>query len=204
MRWTMDGAEAPFYMRPLNSLMKPMIEDSYEKSLAALKAQMEDPSRKSNTLSHGSEAHIMEVEAIQILSILDSTDAAGISDKLREIYTEIMTYIGSTKGLEESGMPLAIYYKYSKDKVILEGGIPFEGEAQEQGRIKVKQTPSGKTVMKVHYGDYASSETSHTEIDSYIQANNLTMIGAPWEIYANDPGKVSESEIETYIYYPIK
>lgn len=58
--------------------------------------------------------------------------------------------------------------------------------------------------MKVHYGSYSSSEQAHEEIYNYITENNYEIIGSPWEVYANDPTLVSESEIQTNIYYPVK
>lgn len=204
--YSMDGAEMPFYWGPVILVMNPVIESNFTKSLEGLKSYTETQAekQKEKTAELLSDIQVVQMEAIPILAIKDSTNSVGISNKLEELYTEISRYIASTEGLEQAGMPLAIYHYYSEDRVILEAGIPYMGPAEETGRIKMKQTPSGNTVKKIHYGSYASSEISHEEIYNFIETNGYQMLGSPWEVYANDPSMVSESEIQTNIYYPIK
>lgn len=204
--YSLDGAEMPFYLGPVILVMNPMIESNFSKSLEGLKSytEAEAQQQKAKTAELLSDIQLIEMEAKPILAIKDSTNSAGIGDKLTELYGEISNYITNTDGVEQAGMPLAIYHYYSEDKVILEAGIPYMGPAVETGRIKMQQTPSGKTVSKIHYGSYASSEISHKEIYNYIENNGYQMAGSPWEVYANDPSMVDESEIQTNIYYPVK
>lgn len=136
--WSMDGAELPFYLYPMNFIMKSMIENNYVEGLKNLKSNLESRKEKMSAADNAAGIQLLELEPIPILTIKDSTTAAGINNKLAELYAEITTYITNTEGLEQTNMPLAIYHYYSEDKVILEAGIPYSGEAGENGRIKKK------------------------------------------------------------------
>ncbi|MEQ8910640.1 MAG: SRPBCC family protein [Vicingaceae bacterium] len=198
--WTMEGAKTPFYLNVMNTFMEPMIRDSYKKSLKRLKSYIEEmPTEVPNPMG----LEVMEVEGVPIVSILDSTTGNGISSKLGELYQEISMHI-ATSGAKQAGMPLAIYHTYSPEKVILEAAIPYSGNVESKGRVQVKETPSGKVIKGIHYGDYAASEAMHYSISDYAQAKSLKISDTPWEIYANDPSEVDSAAVETHIYYQIQ
>jgi effector-binding domain-containing protein len=200
IRWTFSGAETPFYLNFINSLMEPMLRESYTKSLNALKEYIESMPAAIVSLPEGTK--IVDLDGQAIISILDSTDAAGISKLLRELYTELSIFAETTDGITLKGMPLAIYHTYSPEKVVMEAAMPIEGTAKEKGRVKVGNLPSGKAIMGIFYGDYNGTEDMHYAISDFA-ASNYTMAGPPWEVYANDPTLVDSAEVETHIYYPI-
>lgn len=196
--WNMDGAETPFYMNFMNSMIEPNIRDSYQKSLNSLKEVVESkPAEIANPMN----LEVKEVEAINILSIKDSTDAEGISEKLKELYTEISIFMATNK-VESAGMPLALYHSYSPEKVVLEAAIPYSGEASAEGRIMVTATPAGKAVMGVHYGDYNGTAPLHEAMEAFVEANKFEY-NVCWEVYANDPTTVDSADVETQIYYSV-
>lgn len=198
--WTMEGSKTPFYLNVMNTLLEPMIRDSYQKSLKRLKTYIEAmPTESANPMG----LEILNVDAIPIVSILDSTNASGISNKLGELYQEISMHI-ATSGAEISGMPLATYYTYSPEKVILEAAIPYNGKVEDNGRIVVKTTPAGKVIKGIHYGDYNASDKMHFGIADYAKANAIKISDTPWEVYANDPTEVDSAAVETHIYYLIQ
>jgi len=198
--WDMDGAETPFYLNIMNTMFKPMIIESYQKSLKSLKEIVESKPVAAE-VENPMNLEVVEIEARNIISIKDSTNAEGISEKLKELYTELSIFM-ATKELESAGMPLAMYYHYSPEKVILEAALPYAGEVEGEGRIIAKQTPDGKAVMGIHYGDYNASEGMHYAIDEYVKANNFEY-NICWEIYANDPTTVDSADVETHIYYSV-
>src|SRR5690606_14891598 len=108
--WSMDGAELPFYLYPMNFVMKPMIENNYVEGLEALKTNLEAKKENMSTADNLSAIQLQDLEAIPILTIIDSTTSEGISNKLGELYAEINNYIANTEGLEQTNMPLAIYH----------------------------------------------------------------------------------------------
>ncbi len=201
--WDMVGAETAFYARAMNTMFKPMVEESYRTSLKDLKALIESkpaPVEVENPMN----LEVKEVEAMDIISIKDSTDAEGISNKLRDLYTELSIYM-ATKEMEMDGMPLAIYYSYSPEKVVLEAAMRYKGDAisEGEGRIVAKQIPAGKAIFGIHYGDYNASGDMHNAIETYAKGSDLQFSGMCWEIYANDPTTVDSAAVETHIYYPI-
>lgn len=200
VRWTFSGAETPFYLNFINGLIEPMLRDSYTKSLNALKEYVESMPAAVVSLPEGTK--IVDLDGQAIISILDSTDAAGISKLLTELYTELSIFAETTDGISLNGMPLAIYHDYSPEKVVMEAAMPIEGTAKSKGRVKVGSLPTGKAIMGIFYGDYNGTEDLHYTIYDFATAN-YTIAGPPWEVYANDPGLVDSAEVETHIYYPI-
>ena len=84
--WDMDGAKTPFFMNFMNGFMQPTIVKSYKSSLASLKETVESkPVEVANPMN----IEIVDLPAMKIVSIKDSTDAMGISKKLAELYTEL-------------------------------------------------------------------------------------------------------------------
>lgn len=201
LTWTFDGAETPFYFNFMNALIKPRLAANYEKGLNQLKAYMES---KAPVVENPMNLEIVNVEGRDVVAIMDSTDAGGISEKLQEIYTELMIFIEMNDGINQADMPLALYYSYSPEKVVLEGAIPITGNGESAGRVQMKKTPTGKTIKGIHYGDYSASGMMHNEIERYVTASGMTFNGPCWEVYANDPSKVDSAAVETHIYYPIQ
>lgn len=199
--WGFDGSETPFYLNWMNGIMAGMITIEYEASLKNLKERIESmPAEEANDMG----IEVIEVEARPIASILDSTDAAGISEKLGELYGELSVFLAANTEANMVDMPLALYHSYSEEKVVLEAAMYYEGTAEASGRVMLKETPSGKTVKGVHLGDYSTSGDMHMAIEEYMKTNELEYEGPCWEYYANDPTLVDTAEIETQIYYPVK
>lgn len=199
--WAYEGAETPFYMNFFNSLMEPMVRESYKSSLESLKELVES---KSTEVDNPMNLEVEEVEGRDIISIMDSTTAEGIGAKLGELYTELSVYLASEEGAESAGMPLALYHAYSEDRVVLEAAIPYSGAVEASGRIEVKQTPAGKVIKGIHKGDYNASGRMHEAIEEYMHASGMKFREACWEVYANDPTTVDSAEVETHIYYPVE
>lgn len=201
--WDMEGAKSPFYLNAMNTFFKPMVEESYRNSLKDLKALIESKPAAVE-VPNPMNLEVKEVDAIDIISIKDSTDAAGISNMLRDLYTELAIFMAS-KEMEMEDMPLAIYYSYSPEKVVLEAAMKYKGEAIAggEGRVVAKQIPAGKAIFGIHYGDYNSSGDMHNAIEAYGKASNLEFGGMCWEVYANDPTEVDSAAVETHIYYPV-
>ncbi len=201
--WSFEGQEMPFQYRLLSAVfMKGMIEESYETSLQNLKNYIENkPAPKAVVMP--SNVSIVTTEAEMILSIIDSTDANSISDKLAELYKDIMVF-AAISGMNQSGAPLAYYHQYSREKVVLEAAIPVEGNLSADGRILLKEKPSEKVVKGIFMGEYSQTEEMHISIGNYIEQANLVMAGSPYEVYITDPTTEADTtKWKTEVYYPI-
>ena len=104
-------------------------------------------------------------------------------------------------------MPLTITKSWDEGKWFFDAGIPVtvDGiEGSEDNPVKLGSTYAGKVVKYVQMGNYDQAAASYALLDAYIADQGLEATGNSWEIYVNDPGNVSESEIITHIFQPIK
>lgn len=201
LTWNMEGAETGFFMNWQNTVFKPMIEESYEKSLKDLKELVESmPIEIANPMN----LEVTEVEPISIISIKDSTDAAGISAKLGELYGELSIFMAMNDGISEAGLPLTLYHYYSEEKVVLEAALPYSGEAEPEGRISISETPSGKVIKGIYKGTDNNTEDMHYAIEDFGKASSLEFVGPCWEIYQTANESAENALVETHIYYPVQ
>ncbi len=198
--WDMVGAETPFYARIMNTILKPIIVESYKTSLKDLKNIVESkPTKVPNPLN----LEVVDLEEMSIISIKDSCTAEEMSSKMTEIYTELGIFMGMN-GIKASDSSLSMYYTYSPEKVVFEPAFPIGQEVTEGGRVKVSKMNDGKALKAVFLGDYAGLEEVHEAIDEYAKLSNIELADYCWEVYINQPGKVGDDELETHIYYRIK
>jgi len=202
LKWTFEGSELPFHMRLISALfIEDMIHDAYIIGLNQLKEVVES---KPKTIALPENVSITDVEAQMILTILDSTDANGVEDKLVDLYKDILIY-ATIAGMNQSGSQLAYYHYYSPEKVILEAAIPFEGNLSEDGRIKLKEKKAEKALKGIIFGDYDKTGAMHETMNTYISAAELKLTGSPYEIYITDPAMEADtSKWKTEVYYPIE
>ena len=145
----MLGAETPFYARIMNTIFEPMIRESYQTSLMDLKEIVES---KPVDIPNPLNLEIVEVEGINIISIRDTTTPDGISNTLRDLYTELAIYMGANEQVKMDGMPIGIYHTFSDEMVDMEAAFPISGDAVADGRIMIGMTPAGKSLKGVHMG----------------------------------------------------
>jgi effector-binding domain-containing protein len=202
LRWTFEGSEMPFYMRLISALfVENMIRDAYIIGLNQLKDVVES---KPKTVALPENVSIENVDAAMILSILDSTDANGVGDKLTNLYRDILVF-ATIKEMNQSGAQMAYYHYYSPEKVILEAAIPFEGDLSEDGRIKLKEKKGEKVLKGVFYGNYDQTGKMHEIMGTYIEEAKLQINNSPYEVYITDPSTEADtSKWKTEVYYPIE
>ena len=124
---------------------------------------------------------------------------------MRDAYAKVTEFMGAN-GISFGGMPMAITRSWENSVWEFDAAIPvnltsIEGET---GDIQLGQTYAGKAVKYLQKGSYDQGEASYVLLDAYIEESELERNGNPWEVYANDPASVPESEILTFIYQPIK
>ncbi|MDH5620318.1 MAG: GyrI-like domain-containing protein, partial [Gammaproteobacteria bacterium] len=65
-------------------------------------------------------------------------------------------------------------------------------------------TYGGPVIRVRHLGSYRDLTRTHRKIAAYLAALGIERNGDPWESYVSDPGDTPETELLTYVYYPVK
>ena len=70
--------------------------------------------------------------------------------------------------------------------------------------MRIGKTFAGNVIRVRHTGSYRMLNETHRKIGAYLAALGIERAGYAWEAYISDPTKVAESELLTYVYYPIE
>jgi effector-binding domain-containing protein len=122
-------------------------------------------------------------------------------------YFEILTFIDK-HGLAEAGAPISIVRSFQGANLRFDAAIPVRGigddTPREDGRVRLGMTYSGPVIRVKHLGSYRNLGLTHRKITAYLAALGIDRSGDAWETYVSDPTKVGETELLTYVYYPIR
>jgi AraC family transcriptional regulator len=149
----------------------------------------------------------MEIE----VKTVDEMQVAYIPHKgpfevLPQLLGEVVQWV-MNKGLQMTGMPFGLYYnsplEVTPEELKWETGIPFMGDAEEEGRIKIKTIPSQLVLSAIHKGPYDQVAPVYAAIMQYAFKNGYEIAGPPMELYLNDPMEAGESETLTEIQQPV-
>ncbi|MGC9516408.1 MAG: GyrI-like domain-containing protein [Methanomicrobiales archaeon] len=143
------------------------------------------------------------VPEIQIAYIFHT----GAPEAMPELIGKVVGWV-MEKGMQIVGPPFGIYYN-SPEEVGMENmqydvGIPVVGEISDEGDIKIKKIPQRTVLSTIHKGPYNEVGPVYGKVYEYSVKNGYAMVGAPVEIYLNDPMEVSESELLTEIQFPVQ
>lgn len=180
-------------------LMEKFVSPDFDAGLVKLKEYCEN----NNTGSYKIES--ITTSDMELLSIKITCTPDEISQKMGECYGQIMAYI-TARQVTMAGMPLAIYYYYSEDSVVMEPAIPVVEKTEGNGSILSTTLLSMNNVLKLnYYGDYHNLGIAHEAMDAHMAANNITQGELVWEIYVTDPGQEPDtSKWLTEVYYQTK
>jgi effector-binding domain-containing protein len=149
------------------------------------------------------------VEAVDIayLPTTSVPEPAAISEAMGDAYFEILNFIDRNK-LSEAGAPLSITRSFSGSVLQFDAAIPVRGitdsTPREGAKVRIGRTYGGNVIRVRHTGSYRTLGITHRKIAAYFAALGIERAGDPWESYVSDPTKVPESELLTYVYYPIE
>lgn len=188
--------------RYFGMMMDDMLGPQYEKGLSKLKTLVE-----SQEVYDFSSITIEEVTAQTILYVSSEGNMnEDLSPVIGAAYGQVMAFMGANN-IEQAGSPLTINRSWGDGKWEFDAGIPvmIDGiESTEDNPVKLGSTYAGKAVKLVQVGPYDQAAASYELIDAYMADQGLEKNGDSWEVYANDPGNVTEAEYLTHIYQPIK
>ena len=131
----------------------------------------------------------------------------AISEAMGSAYFDILSYIDE-QGLADGGAPMSIARGFRGSDLVFDSAIPVRGVSDdtpaEADGVRLGKTYGGPAIRIRHIGSYAELTLTHRRIAAYLAAYGIERNGDAWESYVSDPGKVAESELLTYIYYPIR
>jgi AraC family transcriptional regulator len=132
--------------------------------------------------------------------------AKGPYDQIMELFGELMGFVMG-KGLQMTGPPYGVYYnspmEVPQEELLFEVGAPFRGEAEEEGKIKIKKIPALTVLSTVHKGSYSEVSSVYMALAEYALKNGYEIVGPPMEIYLSNPSEVAEEDLLTEIRFPV-
>lgn len=148
----------------------------------------------------------VEATEIAYLSATSIPEPAAMSEAMGDAYFEVLNFIDEHK-LTEAGAPLSITRSFRGARLRFDAAIPVRGANASTPRnaagVKIGETYAGKVIRVRHVGSYQSLSATHLKIAAYLAALGIERAGDAWESYVSDPTKVPESELLTYVYYPV-
>ncbi|KAF5088892.1 GyrI-like domain-containing protein [Methanobacterium aggregans] len=130
----------------------------------------------------------------------------GSFENIPELMGEVVGWVMS-KGLQITEPPFGVYYTSPQDvspeEMKFEVGIPFAGEAEAEGKIRVKNVKPHKVISVMHKGPYSEVSKVYAAVMEYAVKEQYEPAGAPVEIYLNSPQEVPEEDLLTEIQFPV-
>ena len=188
------------------SMLGGVVARDYAEGLASLKELAE--SLPTADFSDADIEHIViEATDIAYLSPTSRPEPSAISEALGQAYFQILTFIDAND-LSDAGPPLSLIHNFNGSELRFDAAIPVRGvnhpNPPNDDGVRIGQTYAGAVVRVRHVGSYRLLNATHRKVTAYLAAVGMRQNGAAWESYVSDPGKVPESELLTYVYYPTK
>ncbi len=81
----------------------------------------------------------------------------------------------------------------------IEIGIPVAMYVPDTEEIVMSEIPDGDYVRAVYTGPYSDLHEAYRQMTEYMVGNDLTVNGAAYESYLNDPADTPEEKLMTEI-----
>jgi len=128
---------------------------------------------------------------------------SGIGGAMGPLYQELYGSLGR-RGIGATGEPWTRYLVVGGDEVELEVGTPVADQPAAEGRVAGGVLPAGDVVATEHVGPYARLPEAYAAITEWIESHHLTVAGAMWEVYLNDPSsEPDQSGARTRVCFPV-
>lgn len=150
---------------------------------------------------------VVEASTIAYLRTTSIPEATAISEAMGEAYFRVLSFIDE-HGLEDAGAPLSITRTFSGSELVFDAAIPVRGltaaTPRSEEAVKIGTTYTGPVIRVKHIGPYRTLGRTHDKIAAYLAALGIERNGDAWESYISDPTRTDESQLLTYVYYPIR
>ena len=130
----------------------------------------------------------------------------GVAQAYRDSLDKVWAFLREHPGLRTDGHNLFLYHheaaEYEAEEsgfMTVDFGVQVVRQFEQEGHVRLVETPGGEVVSTVHRGHYDRLSGAHTAIHDWCRKNGKRIGGFSWEIYGdwtNDP-----NELETTVVY---
>ena len=126
-------------------------------------------------------------------------DLGGVlADILPRVYQHIVQ-----SGQQPAGMPFMRYFSMDGVSCDIAAGLPVAEPIAGAGDIENHTLPGGQALTALHVGAYEEVGDVWGQVMRRAGELGSENRFGGWDLYANDPGEVSEEERETRVYLPL-
>jgi len=186
-------------------LMDGMIGSDFEAGLVSLKRMAERlPAADFSDIEIRHD--VVAAFDIAFVSTHSEPEADAIAAALGAAYFKVLNFI-DTRELRNSGSPMSIGGEFSGARLLFKAAIPVRGDiasvATSGSGVQLGRSYAGAVIWVEHTGPYRTLGATHDKIAAYLAAHGMQRNGDSWESYVDDPTRVSEAELRTFVYYPV-
>lgn len=156
---------------------------------------------KENKMNY--EIIVKEIKAQPALVIKGKVKIEQAGEAIGEILGKIGTHL-EMKHIQPTGAPFTRTFSFEEGVLEFETGFPVPEGTAGEGLIIATELPKTKVATTLHVGSQEKSEEAYKALHIWMEKNNITAAGAPWEVYLTDPSTTPEGDAKMEIYFPIK
>ena len=200
------GFSTEFGMNPISRWMWPLLMKSemnkaFDYNLAKIKERAEGKPKFSIQIT---EENSMPVSYIGLNYTMSPKDAKAVSTQMGKMYTELYSVLSKAK-IKPAGSAFCLFPKYSEESMDFVCAVPVEAGAKVPSKYSIMQTSGGRAIKTVYTGPYEQMQSTHDQLNKYIQFKKLEYNGPAWEVYTSSPMTEKDpSKYITEIYYAVK
>lgn len=106
-------------------------------------------------------------------------------------------------GRELRSPPMTLYVDWGPGMVTLRAGLAV-APGSDQGDCGLATLPACLAAVTVHTGPYDGLPDAHAAVEQFLAEEEVSVAGAPREIYLTDPGEVPDpKDWKTQIVWPV-
>lgn len=198
--WTMDGS-LPFFLFWMKKTMLAAIGMDFDRGLRMLKDRIE-LGRVPSELRFGG---LETVGGSDYVGVRTTCSLSDISERMPADLEKVSSKLKGA-GIAVAGPPVCFYDRFdiAKGVTTYTIGLPTKGKAP--AGLVARRLPSLKAYAIHHRGPYRhvgnpwAAGMMHSRAKLFARSKK----NVPFEVYENDPKTVSEEEIRTAVYFPIR
>lgn len=127
---------------------------------------------------------------------------AEMADVLGQLLPKVFGH-ATASGATMVGPPF-VRYQNMAAVLDIQAGLPVAPGAAGTDDIELGELPAGPAVTTIHTGPYDGLPSAYSALQAWMEDNDATPAGGPWEVYLTDPGEVpNPEEWKTQVYWPV-
>jgi effector-binding domain-containing protein len=147
-----------------------------------------------------SAVQLQQLASIPIAVISRQAKASELSRIVPDCCGQVWNEVRAQQA--KAGRNIAVYWD---DSIRLEVGVELLGPFTEHGEVVLSATPAGPVASATHIGPYSGLGAAHDAVHQWCRANNRSLAGPSWEIYAHwqHEWNTDPSLIRTDVYHQL-